>query len=683
MKRIGLIHPILFAAFPVLFLYAQNAYKMDFADVVPPLLLSCLAATVLTMLLSLVLRSFYKGGLVTTAVAILFYSYGRFIDILPSFYFQIGQSTIGPNGLILPLWCLLLSGAVWLVARTRKDLHRTTKIMTQLGLFLVAVQIVHIGYVNLSLEEVSDRSQDISTEDSGPEERRPDIYFIVMDAYGRADILQEIYGVDNSEFISFLEDRGFQVARNSFSNYPQTLLSLAATLNLDYVQRLDNLDPESENLKKLATRLWDNRVFRRLKKQGYTIVAFERTGSSYTESMKADVFIPVTGSYSEFESILLATTPLPLFLTGGVSENSAHRRLVLSKLEKLPHITEVKSPKFVFAHVFSPRKPFVFGPGGEAVEYGKLKNARNSVDFRRRYIRCYAGQVVYISKLLKQTIAEILDAYGDTPPIIIVQGDHGPRSGMDWLDVRRTNLKEIFSILNAVYLPDIDRQVFYDSISPVNTFRIIFKEYFNGDFELLPDKSYYSKAARPYDFQLVEKSQLVHIRSTFDYLLENDFDSLPTLDRMILYEKEMTDRALVDCYAGGEPLMTFAGGTLEMADCRLIPLENNYYLFEAVFIPHSFAGGVYELELRFFEGNAVDSSAMQGFRFFYKKKFATIPSLDEMTDGKPTHTVHIFYLESLPAKYTISVLELEEDTGYLRLNDDTEELLLTPQLTNN
>ena len=45
-------------------------------------------------------------------------------------------------------------------------------------------------------------------------------------------------------------------------------------------------------------------------------------------------------------------------------------------------------------------------------------------------------------------------------------------------------------ILNAYYLPDVGQSVLYPSITPVNTFRVIFNLYFNTNYELLPDKSY-------------------------------------------------------------------------------------------------------------------------------------------------------------------------------------------------
>jgi hypothetical protein len=74
-------------------------------------------------------------------------------------------------------------------------------------------------------------------------------------------------------------------------------------------------------------------------------------------------------------------------------------------------------------------------------------------------------------------ISEIL-ANSTTPPIIIIQGDHGFGEG------------DNFPILNAYYLPGIDPGVLYPTISPVNSFRLIFNEYFGSNLIQLPDQSF-------------------------------------------------------------------------------------------------------------------------------------------------------------------------------------------------
>ncbi|HOE02018.1 MAG TPA: hypothetical protein PKK24_02530, partial [Anaerolineaceae bacterium] len=88
---------------------------------------------------------------------------------------------------------------------------------------------------------------------------------------------------------------------------------------------------------------------------------------------------------------------------------------------------------------------------------------------------------MYLHKRIIGVVDEIL-AQSEQPPVIIIQGDHGiPR-------LKSENAK--FQILNAYFLPGVTDHGLYPTISPVNSFRIVFNNYFNSDYELLPDKSY-------------------------------------------------------------------------------------------------------------------------------------------------------------------------------------------------
>lgn len=85
---------------------------------------------------------------------------------------------------------------------------------------------------------------------------------------------------------------------------------------------------------------------------------------------------------------------------------------------------------------------------------------------------------------------EIL-AKSDTAPVIILQGDHGPYS----LKLPVANYP---AVLNALLVPEANRPDLYSEISPVNTFRFIFKYVLSQDLELLPDRSYMSTYGDPF-----------------------------------------------------------------------------------------------------------------------------------------------------------------------------------------
>jgi hypothetical protein len=172
-----------------------------------------------------------------------------------------------------------------------------------------------------------------------------------------------------------------------------------------------------------------------------------------------------------------------------------HRERILFVLERLASMPAIESPKFVFAHLVIPHPPFVFGPNGERVVLSKtytLAGKGEPLD-DTLYIEGFRNQVTFLNHQLKQVLTELL-AKSETKPIIILQADHGPG---------HFSIKNRMAILNAYFLPGKDQQIFYDRISPVNTFRVVLNEYFGGHFPILEDISYFSIYQAPYEFQVI------------------------------------------------------------------------------------------------------------------------------------------------------------------------------------
>ena len=145
-------------------------------------------------------------------------------------------------------------------------------------------------------------------------------------------------------------------------------------------------------------------------------------------------------------------------------------------LEKDVH--KITGPKFVFAHIQSPHPPYVFDASG--------KPARTqSNDWNGKFIDEYLNQIAFINMSIRNVINKIL-IESKIPPIIIIQGDHGPT--LFEAKENERNIKLRSSILNAYLLPEINNDLLYNSITPVNTFRVIFNHYFDAGYDLLKDQ---------------------------------------------------------------------------------------------------------------------------------------------------------------------------------------------------
>ena len=94
--------------------------------------------------------------------------------------------------------------------------------------------------------------------------------------------------------------------------------------------------------------------------------------------------------------------------------------LVLMLALRFIRVIGISSPNFVFAHLVIPHHPFVFGANGE-----ELNSIEASVPPFEEYKVKYPVQVTYINKRM-EAIIDIILSSSSRPPIIIIQGDHGP-----------------------------------------------------------------------------------------------------------------------------------------------------------------------------------------------------------------------------------------------------------------
>jgi hypothetical protein len=247
-----------------------------------------------------------------------------------------------------------------------------------------------------------------------------------------------------------------------------------------------------------------------LRDLGYRTVAFS-TGYRRSEIETADIYLRAPSSHvTPFESTLLETSVFIAVADGARGLGlpvrypgyAWQREQITFTLEQLSEVAALPGPKFVFAHIVAPHPPFVFGVGGEALSPPYPYRLRDGDEFPgtgEEYVAGYVAQVTFINTQIQEVLGEIL-ATSERPPVIILQADHGPGLRTNWEFPEETDLEERLSILNAYYLPGADVSLLYETISPVNTFRVILNTYFGAGLELLPDQSFFSSWTAPFRF---------------------------------------------------------------------------------------------------------------------------------------------------------------------------------------
>jgi len=487
-------YPFLFSAYPVMALFGNNIDEARLDVVIRPVLVFLFGALLLLLVFRLILRDWHRAAFITSMWMILFSTYGHLISFL------LDKKITYSATYILAGWLLLATLFLSLAFRKRTKFSGATGSLNLIALVLLAYPLYQGGSVvvrNFNLVGRSAQAAPVQEMNSVNSEDLPDIYYIILDSYTRADLMKQAYAFDNSPFISKLEEMGFYIAQCSQSNYMRTDLSLASSLNMDYAQNLsDKFTADTYNRTQLFELLKHNAVRKTLEAAGYKTIAFE-TGFYWSEWDDADIFMgpsPLSSNLTSFEELLLKTTMLRVLVDAGrinaeQISGDHYRDRTGFVLDSIPELVKYPGPKFAFIHIVSPHPPFVFGPEGEATDPTDFLNADQKIP-AKSYALGYTNQVTYLNSRLEQILDTLINTSARLP-VIILQGDHGP-----WMQPENKRLW----ILNAYYLPGHNDEL-YNSISPVNSFRIVLNDYLGTDYDLLKDKSYFSPIPYIYDFK--------------------------------------------------------------------------------------------------------------------------------------------------------------------------------------
>ncbi len=483
----------LFAACAPLIFYLlipDNKNLNAYSEILGPALVSLALFGIFYGLAYLLIRSFQPAGLIAAILLI---------------------GTLYLWQISLVIVAAMLFSALWLRLRRRKiDFFSVNILLGGFGMVLIGYYGFQLASFLVRLPATAGRSLVQPVAAAGPDRTapggRPDVYYIILDGYGRADMLDSVYGYNNSPFIGALQDLGFTVPAESRSNYPFTVPSLDSSLNMQYLDQMASVVGDSPVWWLTGDTIRNSQVRQFLEKAGYRTV-FIASGFDYTDIRDGNEYVkPYPVMLTNFEGEFFSFTNLSILgdMGGLISypSYSTYRQTIRNNFAALPQIARESGPKFVFAHVTAPHPPFVFDEAGNPVNPNypfTLADKMRTIMDVPTYERSYASEVRYVNDQVITTVRAIL-ANSATPPIIVIQGDHGPGVFLGGT-AADTCLYERFSILNAYYLPGEQSNPVPQTITPVNTFRFIFNEYFSTDFPILPDKSYFVNYSHFYAYQ--------------------------------------------------------------------------------------------------------------------------------------------------------------------------------------
>jgi len=502
------VYPLLFAAWPVLFLYGRNVAETPTWEAVRLLAYNIGIGAAVFVALAVALRDARRAAMASSALILGLLLWGHV------------RNLAGDPAWLLPLW---LSGVALCVVgaiRLRAFLRELTTILSGVSLVLVALSLVTIWQAKPPVlaaaparvpppEDLEPRVGEWSAEG-----KPRDIYYLIFDRYPSEKNMRSYLGFDNRAFTADLQRRGFYVAPDSTANYLKTASSLSSSLNLRYLYDMPKrYGRDTGDALPLSELLRNHQLGRILQARGYEYVHIGAWWDPTQSNPHADANLGY-GIRSDFETTWWETTLLselgkrPSQLSGD-EQRRIHYDGAIRQFQALRTAMTQPGPTFTFAHILLPHEPFVFDRLGRYVSLTE--------DGRRGRTRGYIEQTQYTNGQISAFLDELLDVDAAERPIVVIQADEGPHPvrykldeiGFDWESATDAELQEKFQILNAYLLPGLDDPGLHAAISPVNTWRLILNGYFDADLPLLDDRSYvFRDISHLYDYS--EVTDIVH-----------------------------------------------------------------------------------------------------------------------------------------------------------------------------
>lgn len=459
-------HPLLFGCLVVLVGYRQLRPYFDLKEFLWNLLAVLACITLVQLLFGVVARKPYKSAIAASLCVVSFCFFGDFKALCERWLLNTSWSALASARWVLPVTALVFVLLFWTLVRCQRSLFTLHRYLNVLSGALVLANAAEIAWSSPRIQTAGNpRAQSPLHLGANP----PDIYYILADGYTSPESLMRFWRYDDSPLVNSLTQQGFQVVTNAHGNSTFTPWCLSIYLNMDYPPTAVSSLPMPAQTVYYGRIIEDAEAPARLKASGYEIANLSIFA---TAGQPRYYFFPKI-SVSSLGGVLLNRTPIGYLLAYRTRAFLGDTNLDI--LSRLPAIAAQRSgrPKFVYAHLMMPHPPYLFDSEGHRIQRG--------MGMDDQYPDLYLGQLIYENKLLTNVIAGILKN-SKTPPVIILQGDHGFRSLPG-----EHQQEEATTILNALYLPGSTAGWIYPGMTPVNTFRMIFNHYFGEHYDYLPD----------------------------------------------------------------------------------------------------------------------------------------------------------------------------------------------------
>ncbi len=494
-------HHFIFALLPILFLYLDNIDELPLKSVLAPIFLTLGITFGIWLIIRFVIGERKTSLIITFSVIILIvFAYARSFIITSG---DSGLQILASNYILMPIFLIILGLGVFSIIKKTISSDATS--------IINVVSIVIVGFIIFQSSmyynqnqydlEVVDEYLDVEIVYFDEKFERPDVFFILLDAYSGERILEEDFKFKNDSFYTMLEDRGFHIQRNSLSNYPNTEFALPSILNMSYLDFLVDVLGTDSTDRTLAQTIWnENKVMNIFYQNGYDIFGFHHENGSSSDMVKEQFCMYPLEISSEF-GYTFSSFYMPIAAIRSTILDEIRYFTIDCTFEEMKGFEkEGKNPVYVHMHISFPHPSFIYDSKGNRISIIDAAYDRYDKKFKDAYIQ----QTMYANTKTIEIIDSLQERYSDS--VIILMSDHGGRFGVNWDNPEQIDYQRGFNNLSAFYFPG--KEYNEDNISPVNVFRQFFNLYFETEYEILDDRQIWYSPETPYvQYDVTDKIQ--------------------------------------------------------------------------------------------------------------------------------------------------------------------------------
>ena len=442
------------------------------------------AFLVLTLLLSIIYKSWRKASVFTFYIMCWFFLFGFTHDFLKN---NFSNTFITKYTFLIPLIAASLIVILTLINRYKKTYNKFVNYANLLFLVLILIDVFKLILINKPTQTKELTSIEYKCDTCA----KPDIYLIIADEYAGEEQLNQMFRFNNSFFSNELIERDFHSVNKPISNYNYTSFSIASLLNMDYISNVGIKSNDPKNLNLAFQVIDQNKLIKILSDNDYEMVNHSRfsfaglpspienmffkpkktliTAHTLFGRMQRDLWFNLITKF-KFENARLK------YANTFVEEN----KVLINKTREIAS-KHSPQPRFIYTHLIMPHYPYTHD------RYGRLRSVDTILGDYYNNHELYKDFLLYSNNQLINLIDQI-KKNSPKPPVIMLLGDHGFRGNSHHIDSSYH-----FSTINYIYLPSMNYNDIPDTLSHVNHFRIFFNKQFNLNLPLLRDTTFFMK----------------------------------------------------------------------------------------------------------------------------------------------------------------------------------------------